>query len=168
VGEPRVAGDGVQVERSTDGVLFDQAAVVTGPFAGGFTNAGLATATTYHYRVRATTAAGDTPYSGRATATAAASAPVAPLSVRASAVAGSSTSVQLTWADNSTNESRFRIYRSTNRVGRRRVDREYTVNTGASGGAFHLELRAATTSAGTASVDVLVGAPNGAAPAGSR
>jgi pectate lyase len=57
---------GFKVERSTDGVLFTQIATTT---SATYTNGILTTGATYHYRVRAYNAAGDSAYSNFATAT---------------------------------------------------------------------------------------------------
>src|SRR5204862_862530 len=73
---------------------------------------GLAAATKYYYRVRATNTAGDSAYSSTASATtqAAATPPAAPSKLAAVAVSGSQ--VSLTWADNASNETGFKLYRS--------------------------------------------------------
>ena len=59
---------GVKIERSTDNVSFTQIAV-TGATAVGYPDGGLSASTTYYYRVRATNASGDSPYSNTASAT---------------------------------------------------------------------------------------------------
>jgi hypothetical protein len=58
---------GVKVDRSTDGVNFIQVAVTVAA-ATSYSDSGLAAATTYWYRVRATNASGDSPYSETAVA----------------------------------------------------------------------------------------------------
>ncbi|HEX8525314.1 MAG TPA: fibronectin type III domain-containing protein [Tepidisphaeraceae bacterium] len=70
-------------------------------------------ATSYTYRVKAMNAVGSSVYSNTASATTAAapSVPVSPNQLAASAV--DSTTVDLTWADNSSNETNFRIDRSS-------------------------------------------------------
>src|SRR5204862_3943051 len=77
---------------------------------------GLAAATKYYYRVRATNTAGDSAYSSTASATtqAAATPPAAPGNLAAVAVSGSQ--VNLTWADNSSTEAGFKLYRSSDGV----------------------------------------------------
>src|SRR5262249_13329295 len=59
---------GVKIERSTDNLAFTQIAVA-GATAVSYADTGLAASTTYFYRVRATNAAGDSPYSNVASAT---------------------------------------------------------------------------------------------------
>ncbi|HXG67965.1 MAG TPA: fibronectin type III domain-containing protein [Blastocatellia bacterium] len=100
--------DGFKVERSTDGTNFTQIATV-GANATGFANTGLSANTTYYYRVRAYNAAGNSAYSDIASATTPQPPPVAPTGLTAAAV--SSSRINLTWADNSNNESGFKIER---------------------------------------------------------
>src|SRR5438445_539986 len=59
---------GVKVERSTDNVSFTQIAVA-GATAVSYQDSGLSASATYYYRVRATNASGDSPYSNTASAT---------------------------------------------------------------------------------------------------
>lgn len=59
---------GFKVERSTDGVNFSQVAT-TGVNGNSYSDSGLASATTYHYRVRAYNFDGDSAYSNNANAT---------------------------------------------------------------------------------------------------
>jgi hypothetical protein len=69
--------------------------------------------TTYYYRVRATNGAGESSYSNEASATTYAlpQPPAAPGSL--SATAASSSQINLSWADNSNNETGFEIDRAT-------------------------------------------------------
>jgi subtilase family serine protease len=60
---------GFKVERSTDGVNFNQI-TTTGANVTSYKNTGLTSGTTYYYRVRATNGAGDSAYSNIASATA--------------------------------------------------------------------------------------------------
>ncbi|MGI8774881.1 MAG: S8 family serine peptidase [Actinomycetota bacterium] len=60
--------DGFKIERSTDGSNFSQIASV-GSNATSYSSTGLSSATTYHYRVRAYNAGGDSAYSNTASAT---------------------------------------------------------------------------------------------------
>ena len=59
---------GVKIERSTDNVSFTQIAVA-GATAVSYPDSGLSASATYYYRVRATNASGDSPYSNTASAT---------------------------------------------------------------------------------------------------
>ncbi|MBC8011516.1 MAG: fibronectin type III domain-containing protein, partial [Burkholderiales bacterium] len=66
--------------------------------------------TAYHYRVRATNAVGDSAYSNSANATTLDVAPAAPSVLNVSVT--SSSQLTLTWTDNATNETGFKIERS--------------------------------------------------------
>jgi titin len=104
---------GFKIERSTNGTTFSEIATVgTGVTA--YSNTGLAASTTYYYRVRAYNAVGNSTYSNTANATtqAGASLPAAPSNLTATAVSRSQ--INLAWSDNSTNETGFKIERSTN------------------------------------------------------
>ena len=77
-----------------------------------YQNTGLSASTTYRYRVRATNGAGPSGYSNIASATTSAAssgAPAAPSNLVA--VMYSATWVEVTWTDNSTNETGFRLER---------------------------------------------------------
>ena len=75
-----------------------------------FSNMTLTTGTSYSYRVRARNATGDSSYSNIATATPTApTTPAAPTNLVARTA--SSTQINLTWTDNSNNETGFRIER---------------------------------------------------------
>ena len=79
-----------------------------------FTNGGLQSDTVYDYRVKALAADGTASgYSNTATGT---TAPVVPINLSASAVAGTDNSIKLTWTDNARHSQYFRIYRSTDGV----------------------------------------------------
>lgn len=101
-----------RIERSTDGISFSEitstAADVTS-----YSDTGLASDATYYYRVRARNAGGDSAYSNSANATIV-SLPTAPSNLVATA--NGSTRIDLTWADNSSNEVTFRIERSSNNI----------------------------------------------------
>ncbi len=71
---------------------------------------GLSADTSYQYRVRATNGVGPSSYSNTATATTAGLPPSAPGGVSASVV--DSSHITVSWADNSANESGFRVERS--------------------------------------------------------
>lgn len=79
-----------------------------------YTDSGLLASKAYYYKIRAITASSESVFTNfvTATTTAAPSTPVAPTQL--SATGGANNSVTLTWQDNSTNESGFRVYRSTN------------------------------------------------------
>jgi hypothetical protein len=76
-----------------------------------FNDTGLAASTSYSYRVRATNLGGDSAYSNPATATtqAAQAVPAAPSNLTATAV--STSQINLSWTDNSNNETGFKIER---------------------------------------------------------
>jgi predicted phosphodiesterase len=106
--------DGFKLYRSTDGTTFSRTATL-GPNVTSFSNTGRPASTTYHYRVLAFNASGNTAFSNTATATTFAPAtviPAAPSNLVATAL--SSTQVRLTWTDNSNNENAFKLYRSLN------------------------------------------------------
>jgi hypothetical protein len=110
---------GFKVEQSGDGVNWALAGTV-GAGVRGYAVTGLTPSTTYHFRVRASNAAGDSPYSDTATtATMPTSAP--PTSPPATpygltATAASSRRIKLTWMDNSMDEAGFKIQRSLDGV----------------------------------------------------
>jgi hypothetical protein len=75
-----------------------------------YSDTGLTENTTYTYRVKATNSGGDSAYSNSATATTlTASLPSAPTNLTATAV--SKTQINLSWADNSSDETGFKIER---------------------------------------------------------
>jgi hypothetical protein len=76
-----------------------------------FNNTGLTASTSYSYRVRATNLGGDSAYSNTASATTQATQtlPAAPSNLTATAV--STTQINLSWTDNSNNETGFKIER---------------------------------------------------------
>ena len=80
-----------------------------------YNNTGLAPATTYYYVVRATNSGGSSANSAQASATTASPAPAAPSGLTATAV--SSSQINLSWVDNSSNESNFILARSTSSGG---------------------------------------------------
>jgi hypothetical protein len=104
---------GFKIERSTNGTSFSQIATV-GANVTTYSNTGLAASTTYYYRVRATTASGDSGYSNTANATtqSGGTVPAAPSGL--TSVAANKSTINLSWIDNSTNETGFKIERSTN------------------------------------------------------
>ena len=104
---------GFAIERSPDGTTFAPLATVAANVTT-HANTGLAVATTYYYRVRATHAAGPSAWSNVANAQTANAVPLSPSNLRATAV--SSSQINLTWTDRSTNETAFVIERSTNGI----------------------------------------------------
>lgn len=85
---------------------------IAAPPAGAITysDTGLSASTTYHYRVRAWSAAGNSAYSGTASATTHGTAPAAPSNLTATAV--STDRIDLAWVDNSDNETAFKVVRT--------------------------------------------------------
>src|SRR5262249_30482621 len=72
---------------------------------------GLANGTTYYYKVSAVNAVGEGPLSAEVSATPQVAPPAAPTNLSAAAVSVSQ--VNLTWADNSANETGFVVERAT-------------------------------------------------------
>jgi serine protease len=103
---------GFKIERCSGAGCSSLSQIATvGAGVTSYSNTGLAAPTSYSYRVRATNAGGDSNYSNTATATtqAAATTPAAPSGL--TAVAASRTQINLTWTDNSNNETGFQIQR---------------------------------------------------------
>ncbi len=100
---------GFAIERSPDGTTFAPLATVAANVTT-YQNTGLTASTTYHYRVRATNAAGPSAWSNVANAQTTGTVPAAPTSLTATAV--SSTQINLAWTDNASNETGFAIERS--------------------------------------------------------
>ncbi len=104
---------GFKVERGpTAAGPFSQIAATTAP---AYSDTGLSPATTYFYRVRATNAQGDSPYSGTASAATFQSVPAAPTAL--AAAAASASQINLSWTDNSTNETGFKVERASAAAG---------------------------------------------------
>jgi acid phosphatase type 7 len=99
---------GFTIEQSSDAITFTQIASVTANVTVRSVT-GLSPATTYHYRVRAFNSAGVSAYSNVASATTSQSTPAAPGGLAATAL--SATQVNISWTDNSNNESGFRVER---------------------------------------------------------
>jgi N-acetyl-anhydromuramyl-L-alanine amidase AmpD len=97
--------DGFKIERSTDNTNFTQIATAA-INAVSYSNTGLLANTRYYYRVRSYNTAGDSAYSNTANDI---TAPTAPSGL--TATAASSTQVNLSWTDNSANETGFKLER---------------------------------------------------------
>lgn len=98
------------VERSQGGGSF--AVIATLPAnTTQYTDAGLSPSTSYSYRVKARNNLGDSPYSNSASATTGQlTAPPAPSNLSASAASASQ--IDLSWTDNASNETAYRVERS--------------------------------------------------------
>ena len=104
--------DSVMIERSSDGLSFAQLGTV-GANGTSYPDTGLIPGTTYYYRVRAYHSGLYSAYSDPASATTFAP-PAAPSNLVATAA--SSSQINLTWTDNSSNEDGFKLYLSTDGV----------------------------------------------------
>jgi hypothetical protein len=104
---------GFKIERSPDGVNFTQIGTVAANVTT-YLDTGLTISTTYYYQVRAFSAQGDSNYSNVAIGVTGGPPPAAPSGLTATAV--SSSQIDLSWADNSSDEDSFRIYRSTDNI----------------------------------------------------
>ncbi len=99
--------NGYLIERSANGTT-GWAQIGTAPKnAIAFINTGLATNTTYYYRVRGTNPEGDGAYGSIVNATTLPLPPAAPTGL--TAVAASTTQIDVSWSDNAGNELGFRI-----------------------------------------------------------
>ena len=105
--------NGFTIQRSIDNVNFGQIATV-GANVTSYSNPGLAANTSYYYRVQATNSVGSSAYSNVAIATTqqTLALPAAPSNLAASGISASQ--IRLTWSQNSSNETGFRIERSIN------------------------------------------------------
>ena len=99
-----------QIERKTGGGAFSAIATVNVNTTS-YTDSGLEANTSYSYRVRAQNAAGNSGYTNTATATTDNTVPSKPSGLSASP--SSSSVIQLTWIDNSGNETSFRVERKS-------------------------------------------------------
>ena len=99
---------GFKIERKTgSGGTYAQIATVSADVTS-YSSTGLSEATTYYYRVRAYNSAGNSNYSNDSNAT---TCPAAPSGL--SATTASSSQIDLSWTDNSSGESGFKIERKT-------------------------------------------------------
>jgi phosphodiesterase/alkaline phosphatase D-like protein len=102
---------GFKIERKTGaGGAYSKIASAAAN-ATAYSDAGLSSGVTYYYRILAYNASGDSNYSGEASATTLTQSLDAPSNLTAAAV--SSNQINLSWQDNSGNESGFRIERKT-------------------------------------------------------
>ncbi|MCC7518713.1 MAG: fibronectin type III domain-containing protein [Verrucomicrobiae bacterium] len=76
-----------------------------------YSDSGLSAETTYFYRVKATNSQGESPWSNEVSVSTADQAPSAPTALSATAV--SSSEIDLSWTDTSSNETAFQIERQT-------------------------------------------------------
>lgn len=128
--QPVVEADSYEVQQSTDGVTFT---TIRRPTATQMMIFELQPSTTYFFRVRAVNSGGESPWSNVASATTLAeNQPSAPTDLRA--VALSRSRILLEWRDNSVNETRFEIQRSTGGAfavaGRANADAQRFVDSG--------------------------------------
>jgi hypothetical protein len=101
---------GYVVERSTDGTNYSVRATLTGGTTATYSDTGLSSATTYHYRVLTSGSCGyTTGPSNVVSVTTPAPPPAAPANLTAKAA--STTSINLTWSDRSSNETGFNVER---------------------------------------------------------
>ncbi|MFN8208218.1 MAG: fibronectin type III domain-containing protein [Bacteroidales bacterium] len=101
------------VERAPGGTTSFVEIASLGANATSYQNTGLAASTSYAYRVRASNSAGSSAYSNTATTSTQAppvTLPAAPSNL--SATAASSSQINLSWVDNSNNETLFRVERA--------------------------------------------------------
>jgi fibronectin type 3 domain-containing protein/regulation of enolase protein 1 (concanavalin A-like superfamily) len=101
---------GFRIERALSSGSFTQIATTSANVTT-FSDTGRAANTTYQYRVRANNGSGNSAYSNIAMATTATSTPIPPTSPVATAI--SATQINLSWTDNSINETSFKIERKT-------------------------------------------------------
>ncbi|MDI6751561.1 MAG: PQQ-binding-like beta-propeller repeat protein [bacterium] len=99
---------GFVIERGTDGLTFASVGTTT---LATHTDTGLLASTTYYYRVAAFNNFGTSAYSNIASTTTLNSIPLSPSTLTAQAI--STSSINLAWFDNSTNETGFVLERGT-------------------------------------------------------
>ena len=104
---------GFRIERSADGVSFAQIGA-TGANATSYADLTVAAGILYQYRIRAFNSGGDSGFSNTASIATPSITPVAPTGLTTTAM--SATRVDLTWRDNSGNETGFKVERSTDGV----------------------------------------------------
>lgn len=105
---------GFELKRATDSAFTQNVVWIGGIQGTSYSNTGLSASTTYYYKVRAQGSTASSAYSNTVSATTSASnatIPTAPSGLTATVL--SSTSVKLTWTDNSSNETGFELKRAT-------------------------------------------------------
>ncbi|MBN1919602.1 MAG: fibronectin type III domain-containing protein [Anaerolineae bacterium] len=106
---------GFKIERSANGANGWVEIATVGANVTVYSNTELTCGTPYYYRVRSYNTAGNSAYSNMANATTSACPPTIPAApTNLSAAAVSTTQINLTWTDASSNESGFKIERSEN------------------------------------------------------
>ena len=158
---------GFKIERKTgSGGTYEQTATVSAGVIS-YSDTGLMESTAYYYRVRAYNSYFDSSYSSEANAT---TCPAAPSGL--SATAASSSGIDISWTDNSSDESGFKIERKTGLGGK--YEQTATVSTGVvsyidsgltASTAYYYRVRAYT-SGGSSSYSSETSATTAAAPAG--
>ena len=102
---------GFKIDRSPDGASWGTSFTVNGANQTSYLDSGLPAATTFYYRVRAFSGGGESANSNVASGTTNPPPPDAPSNLTVQGVG--TTSVQLSWQDNSNNEEGFRVRRTT-------------------------------------------------------
>ncbi|HEX6904656.1 MAG TPA: fibronectin type III domain-containing protein [Thermoanaerobaculia bacterium] len=105
---------GFEIKRATDSGFTQNVVWIGGIQGTSYSNTGLSPSTTYYYKVRAEGVTQDSAYSAAVSATTSASGSTVPNPPSGlNATAASSTQVNLSWTDNSSNETGFEIKRAT-------------------------------------------------------
>lgn len=104
---------GFEVKRATDSAFTQNVAWIGGIQGSSYSNTGLSASTTYYYKVRAEGTAQDSAYSGSASATTSSSGTIPNAPNGLNATVASSTQINLSWTDNSSNETGFEVKRAT-------------------------------------------------------
>lgn len=103
---------GFRIERSSNGVDWSEIAQVAANVTS-YASTGLSASTVYYFRVRAWNSAGNSAYSGIASATTWAAAPPPPAAPTSVATTVASSEVTVAWTDAAYNESGFEVLRET-------------------------------------------------------